>query len=67
MRPIEELINSGACSQATNKTLTKKEAEAVERHIWANSTTITPYQLKSLKGLAAIRGDFYTRYKNSCK
>ena len=48
MRPINELINSG-------KTLTKREREAVERHIEAHSERISKRELNDMKCLAAIR------------
>ena len=48
MRSINELINSG-------KTLTKREREAVERHIEAHSERISIRELNDMKCLAAIR------------
>ena len=48
MRTINELLNSG-------KTLTKREAEAVERHIAAHSQRISLRELNDKKCLAAIR------------
>ena len=48
MRTINELINSG-------KTLTKREREAVERHIEAHSERISIKELNDMKCLAAIR------------
>ena len=48
MRPLNELINSG-------KTLTKREREAVERHIEAHSERISKRELNDMKCLAAIR------------
>ena len=48
MRTINELLNSG-------KTLTKREAEAVERHIEAHSERISLRELNDMKCLAAIR------------
>ncbi len=48
MRPINELINYG-------KTLTKREREAVERHIQAHSERISIRELNDMKCLAAIR------------
>ena len=48
MRSINELINSG-------KTLTKREREAVERHIEAHSEKISLRELNDMKCLAAIR------------
>ena len=48
MRPINELINSG-------KTLTKREREAVERHIEAHSERISIRELNDMKCLGAIR------------
>ena len=48
MRPLNELINSG-------KTLTKREREAVERHIEAHSERISIRELNDMKCLAAIR------------
>ena len=47
MRPLSELINSG-------KTLTKKEREAVERHIHSSSERITHRELNDMKIKAAI-------------
>ncbi len=48
MRTINELLNSG-------KTLTKREREAVERHIEAHSEKISLKELNDMKCLAAIR------------
>ena len=48
MRTINELLNSG-------KTLTKREREAVERHIDAHSEKISLKELNDMKCLAAIR------------
>ena len=48
MRTINELLNSG-------KTLTKREREAVERHIEAHSEKISLRELNNMKCLAAIR------------
>ena len=48
MRPLNKLINSG-------KTLTKREREAVERHIQAHSEEISQRELNALKVKAAIR------------
>jgi len=48
MRTINELLNSG-------KTLTKREREAVERHIEADSERISLRELNDMKCLAAIR------------
>tara|TARA_Y100001968_G_scaffold72564_1_gene63923 strand:+ start:600 stop:773 length:174 start_codon:yes stop_codon:yes gene_type:complete len=47
MRTINQLINSG-------KTLTKREREAVERHLEAHSETISLKELNELKCRAAI-------------
>ena len=55
-RSYKDLINSG-------KTLTKYERERVEREIWSNSKEISTKQFDYLCGVAASRGDFYTRYK----
>ncbi len=48
MRTINQLINS--C-----KTLTKREREAVERHIEAHSQRISIRELNDMKCIAAIR------------
>ena len=48
MRTINELLNSG-------KTLTKREREAVERHIEAHSEKISLRELNDMKCLSAIR------------
>ena len=48
MRTINELLNSG-------KTLTKREREAVERHIEAHLEKISLRELNDMKCLAAIR------------
>ena len=56
MKRVKELISSG-------KTLSKKEREAVERHIWTNSKEVSAKQFDYLCGQAAVRGDFYSRYK----
>ncbi len=48
MRSLNELINSG-------KTLTKREREAIERHIQAHSERISKRDLNDMKCLAAIR------------
>ena len=45
---INELINSGI-------TLTDKETEIVEEHLYQKSQRLTPYQANSCKGLSAIR------------
>ena len=56
MRPINELLNSG-------KTLTKREREAVERHIEAHSERISKRELNDMKCIAAIRkGSKYGAY-----
>jgi hypothetical protein len=41
------LITSG-------KTLTAKETEEVERLLWSSQTSMTPYQLNSAIGRAAV-------------
>ena len=48
MRPLNELINSG-------KTLTKREREAVERHIQAHSERISIKDMNDMKCRAAIK------------
>ncbi len=48
MRSINQLINSG-------KTLTKREREAVERHIQAHSERISIRELNDMKCRAAIQ------------
>jgi hypothetical protein len=44
---VTELITSGV-------TLNKAETELVERYIWSTQTTVTPYQLNSVKGRVAV-------------
>ena len=48
MRSLNELINSG-------KTLTKREREAVERHIQAHSERISINEMNDMKCRAAIK------------
>ena len=48
MRSLNELINSG-------KTLTKREREAIERHIEAHSERISIRELNDMKCRAAIQ------------
>ncbi len=48
MRPINELVNSG-------KTLTKREREAVERHLQAHSKRISIQESNEMKCRAAIQ------------
>ena len=48
MRSLNELINSG-------KTLTKREREAVERHIEAHSERISLTEMNDMKCRAAIK------------
>ena len=48
MRSLNELINSG-------KTLTKREREAVERHIEAHSERISLTEINDIKITAAIK------------
>ncbi len=48
MRSLNELINSG-------KTLTKREREAVERHIEVHSERISLTEMNDIKIMAAIK------------
>lgn len=45
--------------------MTKYEQACFERDIEANSVYLTPTQLTKDIGVAATRGDFYTRYRQA--
>ena len=45
--------------------MTKYEQARYERDIEANTVYLTPKQLTKDLGCAAVRGDFYTRYRKT--
>lgn len=45
--------------------MNKRERELTERHIQKNSKEVSQKQFNYLCGQSAVRGDFYTRYKQN--